>query len=467
VAEQASTEVGISAIGTYLPRFQLDLADVAATLGSAGGTGRRLIAGYDEDTATMAVEALRTAGADRGQVDELIFATASPPYFQRTNASIVHAALDLPEHVPAGDVIGGTRSWSTALRLALATARRGHVVAVGSADIVVSRPASPDEAEGGDAAAAVLVTAGNPAAAWIGGVTRTFEVLNRWQPPSERFPQRWEERFVEAIYAPYVLPAVTEALTAAGLKGTDVDFCVLSGGPGRLLASLRRRLPGEQMLDHEKDSWGNSAGTLGAVLLARTLSRTPPGSLVLCVHVGDGVDVDLWRVNAAPAGADAVRADPPPPRPVPYGRYLSWRGLIEVEPPRRPSPVRPAAPPSWRNRRWKYGSVASRCTRCGHVNAPPGEVCSDCGNREDFEPQRLAAAGGVAAEVTVDHLAYSLSPPIIAGNVIPDAGGRIQIEMTDCRPDDVHDGTRVEFVFRRLYSAEGVHDYFWKVRPVL
>jgi hydroxymethylglutaryl-CoA synthase len=466
VAERERAEVGISAVGIYLPRFQLDTADAAAMLGKAGGTGHRLVAGYDEDAATMAVEALRAAGADRRPVDQLIFATASPPYVQRTSASILHAALDLPEHVPAGDVTGGTRSWPTALRLARAAALAGGVVAIGSADMAVSRPGGADEAEGGDAAAAVLVTADNPAVIWASSVTRTFEILNRWQPPSEQFPHRWEERFVEAVYAPYVLPAVKEALAVAGLSEADVDCCVVSGGPERLLAGLRRKLPGEQVLDHAKNSWGNSAGTLAAILLARAVSRASSGDVVLSVHVGDGIDVDIWQVADAPEGADAVAADPPQPQPVPYGRYLSWRGLIDIEPPRRPSPVRPAAPPSWRNRRWKYGTVAARCTRCGHVNAPPGEVCSACGNRKGFEPQRLAAAGGTAADATVDYLAYSPSPPIIAGNVVLDGGGRIQIEMTDCRPEDIRDGSRVEFVFRRLYSAESVHDYFWKVRPV-
>jgi uncharacterized OB-fold protein len=47
-----------------------------------------------------------------------------------------------------------------------------------------------------------------------------------------------------------------------------------------------------------------------------------------------------------------------------------------------------------------------------------------------------------------------------------DGGGRYRGEMTDVDPDAVEVGTRVEMTFRRLYSAEGVHNYFWKARPV-
>jgi uncharacterized OB-fold protein len=38
--------------------------------------------------------------------------------------------------------------------------------------------------------------------------------------------------------------------------------------------------------------------------------------------------------------------------------------------------------------------------------------------------------------------------------------------MTDVDPDAVSVGTRVEMTFRRLYTAEGVHNYFWKARPL-
>jgi hypothetical protein len=27
-------------------------------------------------------------------------------------------------------------------------------------------------------------------------------------------------------------------------------------------------------------------------------------------------------------------------------------------------------------------------------------------------------------------------------------------------------GTRVEMTFRRLFTADGIHNYFWKARPI-
>lgn len=47
-----------------------------------------------------------------------------------------------------------------------------------------------------------------------------------------------------------------------------------------------------------------------------------------------------------------------------------------------------------------------------------------------------------------------------------DGGGRYTIELADASPDEVAIGMRVETTFRRLHTAGGVHNYFWKARPV-
>ncbi len=78
----------------------------------------------------------------------------------------------------------------------------------------------------------------------------------------------------------------------------------------------------------------------------------------------------------------------------------------------------------------------------------------------------MADIGGAVATMTVDHLAYSLSPPVVGAVVDFDGGGRYRCEMTDVDPDAIEIGSRVEMVFRRLYTAQGVHNYFWKARPV-
>jgi uncharacterized OB-fold protein len=47
-----------------------------------------------------------------------------------------------------------------------------------------------------------------------------------------------------------------------------------------------------------------------------------------------------------------------------------------------------------------------------------------------------------------------------------DGGGRMPVELTDVDPAEVAVGGRVAMTFRRLHTADGIHNYFWKARPV-
>jgi hydroxymethylglutaryl-CoA synthase len=97
---------------------------------------------------------------------------------------------------------------------------------------------------------------------------------------------------------------------------------------------------------------------------------------------------------------------------------------------------------------------------------PPTRVCLRCKSVDQMAPDRLADVEGTVATFTIDYLAYSLAPPTVGVVVDFDGGGRFRCELTDCDPDAVGIGTRVQMTFRRLYSADGMHNYFWKARPV-
>jgi uncharacterized OB-fold protein len=77
----------------------------------------------------------------------------------------------------------------------------------------------------------------------------------------------------------------------------------------------------------------------------------------------------------------------------------------------------------------------------------------------------LSDMAGKVATYTVDRLAFSPSPPVINAVVDFDGGGRYMLEVADAAPDEVDIGTALELTFRRLYTAAGVHNYFWKARP--
>src|SRR6185312_5349210 len=147
---------GIVGYGTYIPRWRLDRASIGATLGTGGGKGTRSAASYDEDTTTMATEAARLAlrSAPGASPSALWFSTTTPAYLDKTNATTIQAALRLDRRLLAADAGGAARSAVAVLRASL---DGPHPVLVTAADIRGGLAGGPDEAAGGDGAAALFV----------------------------------------------------------------------------------------------------------------------------------------------------------------------------------------------------------------------------------------------------------------------------------------------------------------------
>lgn len=76
----------------------------------------------------------------------------------------------------------------------------------------------------------------------------------------------------------------------------------------------------------------------------------------------------------------------------------------------------------------------------------------------------VAGLRGAIATHTVDHLAYSPSPPVVSAVIDVAGGGRFTCEVADADPERLQVGSQMEFTFRRLFTAGDVHNYFWKAR---
>ncbi len=464
---------GILSAAGYVPYRRLQRADIAKMFGTGGGKGTRSVASYDEDTTTLGVEAARIAlrSAQGVTPSAVWFATADPAYLDKTNATAIHAALRLDRECPALDLGGALRSGIGALRIALDGAGTTLVV---SSDIRTGLPTSGDESTGGDGAAAILVADdkhGSVIAEYLGAGSATDEFVDRWRTPGERRSKIWEERFGETKYVPLGEQAWLAALKAAELSPADVDRVAITGLHGRAVNTLAKKLG---LADGVRvDDLAGSVGTTGTahagLLLAAMLETATPGEVLAVAMLADGADVLLFRATDALADYRAARpvaAQVESAADLPYGKFLTWRGMVTVEPPRRPEPARVSSSAAGRSEDWKFGFVGSRDRTSGALHLPPSRVSMDGGALDDMEPAPMADIAGTIVTFTIDKLAYSPSPPIVFAVVDFDGGGRFPVEMTDVDAADVKIGDRVEMTFRRLFTADGIHDYFWKARPV-
>lgn len=457
---------GITRYGSYLPYFRLTRAEMG------GGRGERSVASYDEDSVSMAVEAARDALSGGAPIDTLIFATTSPPYAEKLNAATLQAALDLPETIRSLELGACSRMGLAALLLGADIASAGGRALVCAGDVVSGAPGGPRENGGGDGASAFVT--GDDAesiARFLGRASSTTELLDVWRLPEDRFAKQWEERFGAEILAPVMLDTATRALRSAGVEPTDLKTVILDASNPRAAAGLPRALglKPEQIADPLAASVGRTGVAHAGLLLARALDGASAGDRILLVSLADGCDAVVLEVTDRIAAGRpehsvdrwiAAKRDD-----LPYRSYLKWRGILPFEPPRRPDPERPAAPPMRRHERWKMAFVGSRCEGCGTGHLPPQRVCVKCAAVDRMVEERFADASCKVATYTLDHLAYSLQPPVVAAIVDFANGGRLSCELTDVEPSKVAIGDELEMSFRRLYTGEGVHNYFWKARP--
>jgi hydroxymethylglutaryl-CoA synthase len=470
---------GLVAWGTYLPYWRLDRKAIGLALGSPAGRGTRTVASYDEDTVTMAVEAGRQALATPGAPapEALFLSTPNPPYLDKTNATTVHAALGLPSRAGAYDLNGSSRSaWAAIATAAQAGAVQPAMVVV--SDLRTGLAGGPDERDGGDGAVALLFAPEGGVAETIGAASASEEFLDRWRVVGEDDSHVWEERFGEDVYVPLAHAAFADALKQANLSPDAVDHLVVAGLHGRAVKAVKAGLGtrAEATAPDLTDRLGNLGAAQLGVSLADVIERAEPGQVIALLLLADGADAVILRTTDALTAAQAARAAANTSTvaeqvaegraDLAYAAFLTWRGQLRREPPRRPDPERPGAPVTRRSELWKYGFNASRCLACGFRHLPPTRVCLNCKAIDQMEPERLADVEGTVATYTIDRLAFSLSPPVIGVVVDFDGGGRYRCEMTDADPDAVAIGTRVQMTFRRIYTAQGVHNYFWKAQPL-
>jgi 3-hydroxy-3-methylglutaryl CoA synthase len=456
---------GIVGYHAYLPAYRLPRGEIAAAVGSSA-PGVRCVAGYDEDSTTLAVAAaLPVVRGRESAAGSVWFATTDPVYADKTNATAVHAALDLPPGILAADLGATVRSGIVAL---LAAARDGGLAVL--ADRRGGPAGGTDEREGADAAAAFLFGGRDPLARVVTTASVTAEFIDRWRAPGAPDGAIWEERFGEQRYAE-LGGQLLARLCDAGVELGGVRRFAVAGMNARAVRSVAKavqKATGARLEAGDLTAIvGNAGAAQAGLALADLLDAARAGETLLLISLADGADAVVLRATDAIAArrGEPLRAQVGRGVTIGYPQYLLWRERIVAERPRRPDPDRPSAPFAWRNRQYKLSMTGGRCRTCGAIQFPLPRVCYQCRATGGFEPVPASGQAARIVTVTVDRLAFSLSPPLVSAIVAFEQGGRLQCELTDVRqPPGV--GDEVAPTFRRGATVGGIRNYVWKARPV-
>jgi 3-hydroxy-3-methylglutaryl CoA synthase len=435
------------------------------------------VANFDEDSVSMAVAAGLDclAGRDRQDIDGLLFATTTPPYAEKSCASIIATALDLRRDIFTADITDVLRAGTTALKQALDSVAAGSArqVLVIASDNRQGAPKGEAERNSGDGAAAFVISGDGVIAEHEGSYSISENMMDVWRSAGDQFLRSWEDRFaIEEGLERILGDAIAGFMERQGISARDVGKLALYAPDGRRHAQLVRQMgfAPEQVQDAMFGRLGNTGAAFVPILLASALEDTASGQLIVAASYGDGSDVLGFRVTSqAGNGRSAygvggylntgTALDS-------YETYARWRDVWVTDAgSRRPQSQSPSVSALWREGDRNIRFYGATCNQCGFVQYPPQRVCVSCRARDDSTPVRLSDRPGRVFTYSMDYLAGTTDTPLVIAVVDFDGGGRALCMMTDRELDEIQIGMPVEMSFRKLRVVNGIHNYYWKAVP--
>ena len=459
---------GIQSYGTYVPFYRLKKSTVAAAYGGFAKRGEKAVAYYDEDSLTMAVAASMEAAYGKN-LESVMFATTTAPYKEKLSATQIAACLNAPKQIRTMDFAGSLRCASDAM---LAAKDSGLTTLVATGDCRLGACDGQYENDLGDGAAAYLLGSDDVIAEIVDSVSLSMDIHDMWRNDEDRYVRFWDVRFANSThYEPMVKQAVKELLAKTGLTAADITYIVNYAHEDRHRTAVAAKLgfTPEQIPMGLYGEIGNTGAAAAPMLLNSVLDTAKAGDKILYVSYGDGCTAILLQVTeniekGRPAQTVAQKIAHKDSD-LPYGKYLKWKDFLDCEPQRRPDQERSSLPDLFRNYQKNNAMFGTVCKCCGTPQFPPQRVCAKCHAVDEMEPYCFIGKKATVRTYTLDGQSISKDPPNYLVVVDFQGGGKMMTYMVDCKADEVHVGMEVELSFRKLFTAGGVHTYFWKVIP--
>jgi len=297
---------GIVSCGLYIPRLRIKREEYQRVWGyfSPRGVEEKAVADFDEDSITMGVEAasnaLRNAGIDGTKIDAVYFASTSPPYAEKQNASTIASALGCRSNTATMDLTSSTKSGASALLscLDLVGSGRGRTGLVVAADCSLGDPSTPIEHQFGAAAAATVVGSERVSALFDGCYSVTRENMGeRFRRSGESYVRRIDlGAYHEAVVDEAVSSCVDGMMEKLSCSSRDYDFVVLQGIDDARALDLCKKLGFEDkkvMAGLISAKIGDTGAASPLLALSKILELASTGQRVLLCSYGPGAGADV------------------------------------------------------------------------------------------------------------------------------------------------------------------------------
>ena len=341
--------VGVVGYGAYVPRFRIAGQEIARVWagGGSGPVDQKSVAGPDEDTITMTIEAARhalaRAGIDASALGTVWVGSESHPYSVKPSGTIVAEAIGCTTAIQAADWEFACKAGTEALTAAAAMVGSGlarYALAAG-ADTAQGRPGDALEYTAGAGAAALIAGPIEEAVATIDAtvsyVTDTPDFFRRADRP---YPVHGNRFTGEPAYFSHIKAAATQLLREIGAEPADFRALIVHQPNAKFPQVVAKQLgftaeqiaPG--LLSPRVGNTYSAAALLG---LCATLDVARPGERILLVSYGSGAGADAMSLQVTGRIDDVRERAPLTSRylarehQIDYATYARWRGKLVMD----------------------------------------------------------------------------------------------------------------------------------------
>lgn len=309
--------IGISAYGTYVPKFRLPIKDIAEAWSKDGtevsaslGLIEKSVPASDEDAVTIALEAaqecLSVFSGKPSDLDVLFVGSESHPYAVNPTSTIVGELLGVGHTYLAADLEFACKAATAGVQAIAGLVAAGHAqngLIIG-ADTAQGKPHDFLEYTAAAGGAAFVLSRENIVAKLLGDTSYSSDTPDFWRRDGMRYPSHAGRFTGEPAYFAHVLGAANRMLEMTKLTPADFDYCIFHMPNGKFPREVAKRLgfTKEQLLPSlVVDKIGNSYSATTLLGLSAVLDIAKPNQKIFMVSYGSGAGSDafVWETTSA------------------------------------------------------------------------------------------------------------------------------------------------------------------------
>ena len=317
--------VGIVTYGVYIPGYRIKVDEIARVWGAnseeiTGGLGvfEKSVPDLDEDTATIAVEAARSAMArcrvDPGDIGAVYVGSESHPYAVKPTACTVGEAIRATPEMTAADYEFACKAGTAGIQTCMGLVKSGMIkygMAIGS-DVAQGAPGDALEYTAAAGGAAFLIGNEKPIAEIHHTCSFTTDTPDFWRREGQNYPRHGGRFTGDPGYFRHVQGAARMLLEKMGTQASDYDYCVFHQPNAKFPKRVAQVLgfSAEQVKPGlVVPRLGNTYSGSSMIGLAATLDQAKPGDRIFVTSFGSGAGSDAFDMEVTDAIGDRAVFD--------------------------------------------------------------------------------------------------------------------------------------------------------------